>query len=768
MADMDAHDANRDDPARAALTGLTPAEKVSLTTGEKFWHTKGIARAGIPSVMLTDGPHGLRKQNEDGEGLGFGDSVAATCFPPAVALGCSFDPDLIEQVGRAVADEALAESVGVVLGPGINIKRSPLCGRNFEYYSEDPYVSGVAGAALVRGLQSRGVGASLKHFAANNQEHDRLRVSADIDPRPLREIYLRAFEHVVTTEQPWTVMASYNRINGVYSTENAWLLDAVLRREWGFEGLVVSDWFAVHDRVAGIAAGLDLEMPSSGGVGEERVLRALAEGHLDDDVVEEAAARVVTLARRAAANADPTATADHEAHHALARDVAARCVVLLKNDDSLLPLDRDASVAVIGEFARTPRYQGAGSSRIHPTRLDNALDEMRALAGEERVRFAPGFTLDREAVDDGAAATLLADAVDVAAAADVAVVFLGLPADAESEGFDRTHLHLPDAQLTVLDAVFAANHRTVVVLSHGGVVELTPFGSAVPAIVEAWLLGQAGGGAIADVLYGDVAPCGRLTETIPRRLEDTPAYLDFPGDSAHVRYGEGLFVGYRWYDAREQDVEYPFGHGLTYTTFDYTDLEVTVTETGLDVGVTVSNTGPRAGRAVVQVYTGLARSAVARPPRELKGFAGVELEAGQSRRVTVEVSRKDLAYWDIRSGGWVVESGTYTVEVGESSRDIRDRAQVQVIGEEPIVPATEESTLGELMHIPEVREVVLKFAEQAIGADAAGHLEQDRGTLEMLGSLPVGRLPAIPGIGFDAAAVRQLIELANRSRSGAS
>lgn len=728
---------------------LTVEERASLTSGLDFWHTEPIARENIPSIMLTDGPHGVRKQTAEGDHLGLHSSVPATCFPPAVALGCSFDPELLERVGAALGAEARALQVGVLLGPGINIKRSPLCGRNFEYLSEDPLLSGVLGAALVHGMQSQGVGASLKHFAANNQETDRMRVSADVDPRPLREIYLRAFERVVRDAQPWTVMCSYNRINGVYSSRNPWLLTDVLRGEWGFEGLVVSDWGAVDDRVASLAAGLDLEMPSTGGRTDAEIVAAVRAGTVDESVLDTAAARVIELVQKAVAASDPGATFDADAHHALAREVAGQSIVLLRNENDLLPLATDANIAVIGELARTPRYQGAGSSRIEPTRLDNALDEIRSLSGRD-VPFAAGYALDGS---DSPA--LVDEAVERAADADIAVVFLGVPAELESEGFDRDDLELPQRQTALLDAVLTANPNVVVVLSNGGVVRLSGFADRVPAIVEGWLLGQAGGGAVADVLYGHVNPSGRLAETVPIRLEDTPAHTNFPGEHGHVRYGEGLFVGYRSYDARRLDVSFPFGHGLSYTTFEYSDAAVE-SDGDLTVHVTVTNTGGRAGAEVVQVYVGAPGSSVARAPRELKGFAKVRLDSGESQRVAVSIRRDDLAYWDTRVDSWVVEGGTYSIDIGASCRDIRQTLTVDVTGDAVRIPLTMESSLGELFQNPVAAEIVL----QAFGS-LGGEVGVDESVLKMAASMPLGRLAGFaPGV--EPEQIQQLLDVADQ------
>ncbi len=747
-----------------SVADLTLEEKASLTSGADFWTTKAVDRLGVPSVMMTDGPHGLRKQSGGSDHLGLADSVPATCFPPAVALGSSFDPELAERVGVALGVESAVNDVAVILGPGINIKRSPLCGRNFEYFSEDPIVSGVLGAGLIRGIQSQGVGASLKHFAANNQEFDRMRASSDIDPRPLREIYLRGFERAVTQAQPWTVMCSYNRINGTYASEDRWLLTDLLRGEWGFEGLVVSDWGAVSDRVAGLPAGLDLEMPASAGRTDAQLVAAVRDGRLDEAALDLAVQRVLDLLRKAQAR--PVAEGmDVEAHHALAREVAGRSIVLLKND-GVLPLSRAARVAVIGAFAEQPRYQGAGSSLINPTRLDTALTELRALSAGE-VSYAAGFTLD----GSGDPAALTAEAVAAAQAAEVAVVFLGLPASEESEGYDREHIDLPPAQLALLDAVLAANPATVVVLSNGGAVAL-PFRDRVPAIVEGWLLGQAGGGATADVLYGVVNPSAKLTETIPLRLADSPSYGSFPGEFGHVRYGEGLLVGYRGYDARGLEVAYPFGHGLSYTTFGYGAASASPTPDGdLQIELDVTNTGAVAGREIVQVYSSLAASIVQRAPRELKAFESVALEAGETRRISLTVRRKDLAYWDLRVDRWIVEGGEYLFEVGASSRDLRASVAVTIDGDPVVRPLTMESSVTDLLADPVAGPVVLQAMTAVfgggIGMDAAGAsmMANDEAMMKMMASFPIGRLAGFPGVSVTYEDIEALIAKANQKHA---
>ncbi|PDP88519.1 glycosyl hydrolase [Glycomyces fuscus] len=748
------------------LSGLTLAEKASLGSGADFWTTKAVGE--VPSLVLTDGPHGVRRQAGATDHLGLSESLPATCFPPAVGLAQSWDPDLVGRVGAALGAEARALGVDVLLGPGINIKRDPRGGRNFEYFSEDPLLTGVLGGAWVRGLQGTGVGASLKHFAANNAEHDRMRSSSNVDPRTLREIYLRAFQKVVRTSAPWTVMCSYNRINGVYASEDHWLLTTVLRQEWGFDGVVVSDWGAVQDRPAAVAAGLDLEMPGDGGASDARLVAAVEGGACPAEDVDTAASRVAALAAKARGSgggraADSARTLgvgahDVEAHHALAREVAARCVVLLRNEGALLPLAPGGSVAVIGGFARNPRYQGGGSSHVNPTRVDVPLEEIRALAGSGTVTFSPGYAAGEREADD--AAGLREEAVSAAAAADTAVVFLGLAEHQESEGFDREHIELPAEQLDLLAAVVREQPRTVVVLSHGGVLRLAPVAGLAPAILDGALLGQAGGGAIADVLFGRVNPSGRLGETVPVRLQDTPAYLNFPGENSAVLYGEGLYVGYRWYDAREMEVAFPFGHGLSYTSFAYSDLELEQDAAGVTAHLTVTNTGDRAGREVVQFYVAKPDSAVSRAPRELKGFTDVTLEPGRSERVRVLLSREDLAYWEVRADRWVVEGGEYVVSAGASSRDLRATAAIGVEGDAPRLPVTLDSTLGEVMADPRAAAVLAETLAPPASADGSSTaLGVDM--VRMMASIPIRRLASFGPVGL-----AELEELVARVNAG--
>ncbi|MCZ2816334.1 glycoside hydrolase family 3 C-terminal domain-containing protein [Modestobacter sp. VKM Ac-2984] len=730
-----------------ASTGdpLSPEEAAALGSGASFWTTEETG--GAASFWLADGPHGVRKQVGSPDHLGLSASEPATCFPPAVGLAQSWDPELAAEVGAALGREAHAQGVGVLLGPGVNIKRDPRGGRNFEYWSEDPVLTGTLAAAWVRGVQGAGVGTSLKHFAGNEAEHDRMRASSDVDERPLREVYLRAFQRVVEEAQPWTVMAGYNKVNGEYVSANSWLLTDVLRGEWGFTGAVVSDWGAVADRVAAVAAGLDLQMPGPDPDGDAALVAAVGAGRLDADALQRGGRKVRELADRVVAGRRGAATVDVDGHHELARRAAARCVVLLRNDlvggAPVLPLAPGASIAVIGEFAELPRFQGGGSSHVTPTQVDVPVEQLRDRHTGD-VSFVRGFTTD----GSGDADALRAEAVAAAGAAQVAVVFVGLAARQESEGFDRVHIELPADQVHLVREVAAVQPRTVLVLSHGGVVRLAPVADVVPAMLDGALLGQGAGAALADVLVGAVNPAGKLAETVPLQLQDVPAYLDFPGEFSRHRYSEGLHVGHRWYDARNLGVTFPFGHGLSYTTFDVTGLEVTAGEEGITATVTVTNTGDRAGREVVQCYVGVPGSAVQRPVRELTGFVGVTLEPGERRPVSVLLGRGDLSYWHPVLQRWVLEPGEYEVHVGVSSRDLRATALVEVRGEEVRLPVSEETTLGELMADPEAAAAVAPMLGALGSGDAGAGLGTDM--VRMMASIPIGRLRAF-GAGRTAA-----------------
>jgi beta-glucosidase len=748
------------DPA-AVLAELTLSEKAALCLGSDFWHTAAVERVGVPRIALSDGPHGLRKVPDDGVDVALGESLPATCFPTASALGSSWDVDLAQRVGVALADEARAQGVAVILGPGINIKRSPLCGRNFEYFAEDPVLSGRLAAAMIDGIQSRGVGTSLKHFAANNQETDRLRVSADVDERTLREIYLPGFEIAVTTARPWTVMCAYNRVNGVHASQHYWLLTEVLRDEWGFDGLVMSDWGAVHDRVAALAAGLDLEMPPKLGISDAAIVDAVHTGVLDGDILDESVSRVLELVRRADA-VEPADGFDVDAHHELARVAARECAVLLTNDGDALPLQPASgdTIAVIGEFGRTPRFQGAGSSQVNPTRVDTVLDALRAGAPDGvGVSFAPGFRLD------GTADAALADeALALAGRATTVVVVCGLPAADESEGYDRTHLRLPTAQLDLLARLAAVNARVVVVLANGSAVELADVVPHSCAVLETWLSGQAAGSAVADLLYGVAGPSGRLAETIPHWLKDTPSYLNFPGEDGHVRYGEGVFVGYRGYDALDQDVAFAFGHGLSYTSFEYTDLQVEVSGASVEVRCTVTNSGARHGKEVVQLYVGDLEATVARPVRELKAFTKVDLAPGVSQQLAWTLSGRDFSFWSTRRGGWHLESGEFEIAVGASSRDLRLRETVQLTADEPPLPLDGMSTLQEWLADPEAARVLRAAVDDGNEGEAARTILDNEQLQRLIGNFPISSLATMPGSGLSPAIVTDVVAALQRSR----
>ena len=658
---------------KALVSQMTLEEKAGLCSGDDFWHTKAVERLGIPRTMVSDGPHGLRKQDDQADHLGINDSIKAVCFPAACATAASFDPEMIRAMGEAIGDSCQHEKLSVVLGPAVNIKRSPLCGRNFEYYSEDPYLAGRMATAMIQGVQSRNVGTSIKHFALNSQEHRRMSSSSVADERTIREIYFPAFEMAVKEADPWTVMCSYNRINGVYASEDPWLLTEVLRKEWGFRGYVVSDWGAVSDRVDGVAAGLDLEMPSSGGINDRKIVEAVRAGKLDEQVVDRACERILNIVYRYLENAKPETPWDKEAQHRQAAEIAAECMVLLKNEGDLLPLDKENEIAFIGEFAEKPRFQGGGSSHINAFKTTSALEAAKGL----KITYARGYSV---AMDEATDADI-AEAVSAAKKAKAAVVFAGLPDSYESEGYDHSHMRMPACQNRLIEAVAEANPNTVVVLHNGAPVEM-PWIGKVKAVLEAYLGGQAVGEAVVRILFGDANPCGHLPETFPRKLEDNPSFLYYGGEGNVTEYREGVFVGYRYYDKKKMDVLFPFGFGLSYTTFEYSNLRLSAdkikdTDT-LTVAVTVKNTGKRAGKAVVQLYVGDEESTPIRPVRELKGFSKVALQPGESREVSFVLDKRSFAYWNKQIHDWHVETGTFTVEAGSSSRDLPLRGTVEV------------------------------------------------------------------------------------------
>jgi beta-glucosidase len=705
------------------ISQMSLEEKAGMCSGLDFWRLKGVERLGIPSVMVTDGPHGLRKQGDAADHIGISTSVPATCFPSAAGLASTWNRELVRKVGVALGEECQAEDVAVLLGPGANIKRSPINGRNFEYFSEDPYQSSEIAASHIEGVQSQGVGTSLKHFAVNNQEHRRMSVDAVVDERTFREIYLASFEGAVKKSQPWTVMSAYNRVNGTYASENNRLLNEILRDEWGFEGVVVSDWGAVNELVDSVRTGMDLEMPSSNGEGDRKIVEAVQAGKLSEDVLDRTVERILTLIFRFVNGRKDNRAYDKDAHHALARETASESMVLLKNDGAVLPLNNSADIAVIGSFAKKPRYQGGGSSHIVPTKLDNTYDEIVRLSGKE-VAYAEGYRLESDEIEEA----LLAEARQAAKTAQIAVIFAGLPDRYESEGYDRQHMRLPDNHLKLIEAVAEVQSNIVVVLSNGSPVEM-PWIGKVKAVLEGYLGGQAAGGAIADLLFGEANPSGKLAETFPLELNHNPSYLNFPGEGDRVEYKEGLFVGYRYYEAKKQPTLFPFGHGLSYTTFAYSGLavgskQIKDTDT-VEVSVNVKNTGAMAGKEIVQLYVRDVQSEVIRPVKELKGFAKVELQPGEERTVTFTLDKRSFAYYNVELKDWHVESGEFEIVIGRSSQDIALTETVHVESTVPIVRAyTRNATVGDMLANPATAEILRpllqRFRDQSGFAAAPG------------------------------------------------
>lgn len=650
---------------RELIGKMTLEEKASMCSGTDFWHTEAVERLGIPVVMVSDGPHGLRKQDDKADHLGVNESIRAICFPAGCATAASFDRELLTAIGETLGNECQAEGVSVILGPAVNIKRSPLCGRNFEYYSEDPLVASRMAGAFIKGVQSQHVGTSIKHFLANNQETRRMSISAEIDERTLREIYLAAFEGAITEQKPWSVMCSYNKINGTYAAENKRCLTDILRGEWGFDGFVVSDWGAVNDRAADLEAGLDLEMPGNGGVNDRLIVEAVKNHTLAEETVDTAVERILNIVFRFEENKNKQAVFDLDADHARARKAAESTVVLLKND-GVLPLEESDRVAFIGKYAQNPRYQGGGSSHINSYQVTSALD---MAAGNKNVSFAQGFCDEGDCVDE----KLLQEAVNAAAAAEKAVIFAGLPEAFESEGFDRTHMRLPDCQNRLIQEIAKVQPNTIVVLHNGSPVEM-PWIKEVKGVLEAYLGGEAVGGAVYDILFGKVNPSAKLPETFPLKLEDNPSYLSYPGEGSRAEYTEGVFVGYRYYDKKKMDVLFPFGYGLSYTDFAYSDMQISadrIQDTGtVTVSVNVTNTGKRAGKEIVQLYVADKESTVIRPEKELRDFAKVSLEPGETKTVDFVLGKRAFAYYNTEINDWHVETGEFELMVGRSSRDI--------------------------------------------------------------------------------------------------
>lgn len=743
------------------ISQMTLEEKASLCSGLDFWHTKGIERLGIPSEMVSDGPHGLRKQDQAADHLGINDSIKAVCFPAGCATASSFDRDLLRKLGETLGEECQAENVSTILGPAMNIKRSPLCGRNFEYYSEDPLVSTEMAGAFVHGVQSRHVGTSPKHFMANSQEYHRMTSSSEMDERTMREIYLASFEGMVRKEKPWTIMNSYNKLNGTYLCENKEMLTDVLRKEWGFDGYVMTDWGAMNERVEALKAGCNLEMPSCGGSTDAEIVTAVREGELEEAVLDKRCEEFLNIIFRYEENREKKAVFQLERDHGIARQMEEECIVLLKNEDSILPLSADKKAAFIGKYAKAPRYQGGGSSHINSFKVEAAMDAIGFCENvkEENIIFAQGYD-DAEDVTDEA---LLAEAVEAAKHADVAVVFAGLPDNFESEGYDRKHMGMPDCQNRLIEAVAEVQPNIVVALHNGAPVEMPWIGKA-KAVLEAYLGGQAVGGAVVNVLYGNANPSGRLAETFPLRLQDTPCYLNYGGEHDKSAYAEGVFVGYRYYASKDMEVLFPFGHGLSYTTFSYGNLavnkeKITESET-LTVTVDVANTGKMSGKEVVQLYVSPKGGTAIRPVRELKAFEKIELVPGERKKVSFTLGRRAFAYWSTQIHGWHVESGAYEIQIGKNAQDILLSHPVEVESEVHIPKIfSMNSTMGEILADPKGKEVL----EQAMaGTGAAQAMAGDGEAISqemmaaMMEGMPLRQLASfVPGVTKEA--LNQLI-----------
>jgi beta-glucosidase len=726
------------------IARMTLEEKAALCTGASAWSTTPVEHLGVPEMIVADGPHGVRRL-ADIHSIAR-QSLPATCFPTASCSASTWDVDLIRQMGEALAEECIALNVDVLLGPGANMKRSPLCGRNFEYFSEDPYLAGEMAGSFIKGLQSKGVGASLKHYAANNQEFERLSISAEVDERTLRELYLPAFEKAVKEAQPWTVMCSYNKVNGVLASEHHTLLTKILKEEWGFEGLVVSDWGAVRDRVASLRGGLDWEMPGPRDRRVEAVVEAVRSGALAEATLDESVRRILRIVFKAR-EVPKGGSFEVEAHHGLARKIAAEGMVLLKNDalpqqGPLLPLKGQQQIAVIGRSAQAAHFQGGGSSHINPTRVDVPFEELQSRAHGTELTYAEGYP-----ADDSLRQDLIDEAVGVAQSADVALLYIALPT--ESEGYDRTDLDLTAQQVALIQAVAKVQPKTVVVLNNGAPVAMSAWIDAVPAVLEGWMMGQAGGGALADILFGEVNPCGKLAETFPLKLPDTPAYLNWPGGAGRVLYGEGLFIGYRYYDAKELPVLFPFGHGLSYTTFAYSHAQVSA-ETfrdvdGLTVAVDVTNTGDMAGKEIVQVYVHDRASGLVRPEKELKGFAKVALQPGETKPVAIRLDFRAFAYYHPKYEQWITEDGEFEILIASSADDIRHRLTVRLESTLTLPCILDrESTIREWMADPEGKAAFGPFyaqMEEGMRKIFGGGEGDESGigldVMEMVGDMPL-------------------------------
>jgi len=751
------------------ISELSLEEKAGLCSGADYWHTKRVERLGIPDVMMCDGPHGLRKQDDKTDMLGINDSIKAVCFPSASALAASFDRNLLKKLGACLGNECQAEGIGMLLGPGLNIKRSPLCGRNFEYFSEDPYLTGELAVSYVKSIQEKGVAACAKHFACNNQETRRMSGNSQVEERTLHEIYLPAFEKVVKEGRVRSIMCAYNAVNGTFCAENKELLTDILRKKWGYEGFVVTDWGAVKNRVMGLLAGLDLEMPGGVGAQDEKIVAAVKSGELDEKVLDEAVSNLLRFVDEYQVQKNVSQSLDLKKDHQVAVELATECAVLLKNEESVLPLKKESKIAFIGDFAGIPRFQGSGSSHVNAFRVTGAYQA--AKNQDMNVVYTKGYCAEETTGDE----ELLRESVQAAKEAEAAVIFVGLPDSLESEGVDRTSMDMPQNQNDLIEAVAAVQPDTVVVL-HAGAPVIMPWQERVKAILNVYLGGEGVGEATVSLLYGATNPCGKLAETFPVKLSDNPSYLNFPGEEGVVPYQENIYVGYRYYDKKEMGVVFPFGYGLSYTTFEYRDLELGKAKMKdiekLQVSCNVKNTGKYPGKEVVQLYVGAKQSEVSRPIRELKGFEKVELWPGEEKAVTFTLDKNAFAYYNTKIYDWYVESGIYVIEIGASSRDIRLQKEIEVEGTVELqIHFTMSSTVGQLIKNGIGKHFIVRMIQKFKGMSEEGNENQteDDSSLEeinrIIQSTMIG-MPLTSLVTYGAATeeeLEQLIEELNRA-----
>ncbi len=724
------------------VSEMTLEEKVGMCSGYDFWHLKGVERLNIPPVMMSDGPHGLRKQSDEADHLGINDSIKAVCFPAGCTSACSFDRDLLYRLGEALGLECQAENVSVILGPSVNIKRSPLGGRNFEYFSEDPYLSSQMAIHHIKGVQSQGVGASIKHFVANNQEERRMTANSILDERTLREIYLPSFELAVKEAKPWTVMTSYNRLNGTYTSEDPRLLTDILRKEWGFDGYVVSDWGAVNNRIAGLEAGMDLEMPGSNGTNDRLILDAILEGRLDENLLDTVVARILEKIFEFVDNRQEVVV-DLEVHHQLARQIANESAVLLKND-AVLPLSIMSKISFSGELAVNPRYQGGGSSHVNSFKVSSALEAGLKVAP---ITYAQGYEIKTEQTNE----FLLQEAIEVAKQSEVAVIFAGLPDEFESEGYDRMHMRLPNCQNELISKIVEVQPNTVIVLHNGSPVEM-PWVHSVKGILEMYLAGQAVGESAVDLLFGVANPCGKLAETFPIRLQDTPTYLNYKVVNDEVYYGEGIFVGYRYYDTKEIPVLFPFGHGLSYTQFKYSNLGLSHQELldtdELIVNLDITNTGTVAGKEIVQLYVSDHTHTTIRPKKELKNFVKIEVQPGETKRISMTLTKRSFSWYNPKISDWDLATGEYEIQIGKSSTEILLNKTILVKStvQHPL-EVTLNTTIGELLENKKLKPFIDSLLNSIDQTQSEAITEQMQ--LAMIKDMPLRALRSFQGVDND-------------------